>query len=293
MDEEKVIYHPPVMVKEVVELIKANSGGIFIDATVGGGGHARAILEANKENRVVGIDRDEIALQIAEENLKEFEGRFSLYHAPFSMLDEVAKLENLKEVDGILFDLGVSHFQLRGERGFSVWKEEPLDMRMDRRQKLSAKDVVNTLEEKEIARILKEFGEEPLARKIAKEIVKFRKKKTIETTKELADIVVKVYGKRVFKKHPAIRTFQAIRIYVNKELEELKTALPKAVKLLKPSGRLVVISFHSLEDRIVKNLPKHCKDVRPVFKKPLTPSEEEIKNNPASRSAKLRVYEKV
>ncbi len=289
------IYHPPVLCQEVVEYLKAERGGIFVDATLGGGGHAEAILKANPENRLIGIDRDEEAIEVAIKRLERFGDRVSVYHASFSQIGEVLKEEKVNQVDGFLFDLGVSHFQLRGKRGFSVWTEQPLDMRMDKRQKLTAKDVVNKLSERELADIIFKFGEERFARKIAREIVKRRKEKPIETTAELARIVEEVIPRKLWagrKKHPAIKTFQAIRIYVNKELEEIERAIPEAFNFLSCKGRIVVISFHSLEDRLVKNIFKELKGARIVTKKPVIPSEEERKLNPASRSAKLRAVEK-
>ena len=190
------IYHPPVMVKEAISYLKAEEGGVFVDATLGGGGHAEAILKANPKNRVNGIDRDEEAIERALKRLEPFGGRVAVYHANFSQLSEVLEAEGIKKVNGVLFDLGVSHFHLRGERGFTVWKEQPLDMRMDRRQKLTAKEVVNELSEKELAEIIFKYGEERFARKIAREIVRRRKIKPIETTTELAKIVEDVIPKK-------------------------------------------------------------------------------------------------
>ena len=290
------IYHPPVLLKEVVQYINAEKGGIFVDATLGGGGHAEAILKANPENRVIGIDRDEEAIEIAMKQLSKYEDRVSIYHASFSQIADVLKEEGVSEVDGVLFDLGVSHFQLRGERGFSVWIEQPLDMRMDRRQKLTAKDVVNKLPEKKLADIIFKYGEEKFARKIAREIVKRRKEKSIETTVELAKIVEEVIPKKLWlgrKKHPAIRTFQAIRIYINKELEEIEIAIPQAFEFLSCGGRIVVITFHSIEDRLVKNLMRKLHGAKLLTRKPVVPSLEEVRVNPAARSAKLRAVERV
>jgi len=293
---EREIYHPPVLLKESLELLKAYEGGVFVDATLGGGGHTEAILKANPENRVIGIDRDEEAIERAIERLKPYGDRVSIYHANFSQIGEVLKEEGVESVKGVLFDLGVSHFHLRGERGFTVWKEQPLDMRMDRRQKLTARDVVNELSEKELAEIIFKFGEERFARKIAREIVRRRRKKPIETTKELAEIVEAVIPKKLWigrKKHPAIKTFQAIRIYVNKEFDEIERGIPQAAEFIEPGGRIAVITFHSLEDRLVKNILKNLEGFRVVTKKPIQPSEEEIERNPASRSAKLRAAERL
>ncbi|TCK04626.1 16S rRNA (cytosine(1402)-N(4))-methyltransferase RsmH [Phorcysia thermohydrogeniphila] len=289
------IYHPPVMLKEAIEYLKAEEGGIFVDATLGGGGHTEAILKANPKNRVIAIDRDEEAIERALKRLEPFGNRISIYHANFSQIGEVLESEGVEKVNGVLFDLGVSHFHLRGERGFTVWKEQPLDMRMDRRQKLTAKDVVNELSEKELAEIIFKYGEERFARKIAKEIVRKRKIKPIETTTELAKIVEDVIPKKLWagkKKHPAIKTFQAIRIYVNKEFEEIEQGIPAAAEHLSCGGRIVVITFHSLEDRLVKNILRSLEGFKVITKKPLEPTEEELKENPAARSAKLRAVEK-
>ncbi len=289
------VYHPPVLLKESLDFLLAKRGGIFLDATLGGGGHARAILLSNPKNRLIAIDRDELAIEKAMKALEPFGDRVSIYHGNFSQLDEVLQSEGIEKVDGVLFDLGVSHFQLRENgRGFSFWKDEPLDMRMDKSQKLTAMDVVNTLSEQELAKIIFEYGQERAARKIARYIVKYRKKKPIRSTAELASIVERVIPKRRnARKHPALKTFQAIRIYVNRELDELKEALPKAVNHLTLGGRLVVISFHSLEDRIVKRFFRESNELETVTKKPISPSEEEVRQNPASRSAKLRAAEKI
>jgi 16S rRNA (cytosine1402-N4)-methyltransferase len=292
---EREIYHPPVLLKESLDYLKADKGGIFVDATLGGGGHTEAILRANPKNRVIGIDRDEEAIERALKRLEPFGDRVSIYHANFSQIGKVLEVEGMDRVDGILFDLGVSHFHLRGERGFTVWKEQPLDMRMDRRQKLTAKDVVNRLSERELSELIFKYGEERFARKIAREIVRRRKKKEIETTKELADIVESVIPKKLWagrKKHPAVKTFQAIRIYVNREFEEIERGIPEAAEFVKPGGRIVVITFHSLEDRLVKNILKNLENFKVVTKKPVQPTEEEVWENPASRSAKLRAVER-
>ncbi len=288
--------HTPVLLEESTDLLLGGGGRLFVDCTLGLGGHARRILEKNPQAFVIGIDRDEEAIELARENLREFEWRFFIYKADFADLDEVLRAEGIDKVDGFLFDLGVSMLQLKSERGFSFQIEAPLDMRMDKDQKLTAYKIVNEYPERELARIIWEYGEEKLSRKIARAIVRYRKKKPIETTKELAEIVLSVYPERLKhgRIHPATRTFQAIRIEVNRELESLKIALEKTPDLLNPKGRLVVISFHSLEDRIVKNFFKEHSDIfRVLTKKPITPSEEEIKMNPASRSAKLRAGERI
>jgi len=293
---ERNIYHPPVMVGEVLEYLKPEGKKVIVDATLGGGGHAEAILKAFPKVKVIGIDRDEEAIERAIKRLKPYEDRVSIYHGAFSQIDEVLEAEGVEKVDGVLFDLGVSHFHLRGERGFTYWKEQPLDMRMDKRQKLTAKDVVNEFSEKELAEIIFKYGEERFAKKIAREIVRRRKEKPIETTLELAQIVENVIPKRLWagrKKHPAMKTFQAIRIFVNKELEEIKEGIPKAAEFLSPFGRLVVITFHSLEDRLVKGIFRNLKSLKVLTKKPVLPSDEEVRENPAARSAKLRAGERL
>jgi 16S rRNA (cytosine1402-N4)-methyltransferase len=285
--------HIPVLLEEAVDLLLGSGGRLFVDCTVGLGGHTRRILEKNPQAFVIGIDRDPFALEKAEENLREFKGRSSLYKANYSDLDLVLKEEGVEAVDGFLFDLGMSMLQLKSPRGFSFQRDEPLDMRMDPEQKLTAFDVVNKYLEKDLERILREYGEEIRARAIAKAIVLQRSKKPIETTGELVNVVLSVV-KRSGKVHPATKVFQAIRIEVNKELEHLKVALWKVPRYLKKGGRLVVISFHSLEDRIVKNFFKeHVSQFKILTKKPITPRREEVMRNPASRSAKLRAGEKL
>jgi len=292
------VIHKPVLLKESVDFLTQNGGKIYVDCTLGGGGHAKEILKRREDIYLIGIDRDEEAIEIAKENLKEFEGRFSIYKANFKDLDLVLQEEGIEKVDGFLFDLGVSMYQLKGERGFTFQEDQPLDMRMDKEQTLTAYKVVNTYPERELIRILKEYGEEKFAVRIAKAIVQRRKKKPIETTGELVDLILSVVPEyyKHGKIHPATRTFQAIRIEVNEELKSLKEALGKTPFHLNPKGRLVVISFHSLEDRIVKHFMKEKEKegiLRIITKKPVTPSEEEIKENPASRSAKLRVAERI
>jgi len=292
------VIHKPVLLKESVYYLTQSGGKVYVDCTLGGGGHAKEILKRREDIYLIGIDRDEEAIEIAKENLKEFEGRFSIYKANFMDLDLVLKEEGIEKVDGFLFDLGVSMYQLKGERGFTFQEDQPLDMRMDKEQPLTAYKVINNYPERELVRILKEYGEEKFAVRIAKAIVQRRKKKPIQTTGELVDLILSVVPEyyKHGKIHPATRTFQAIRIEVNKELDSLKEALEKTPDYLNPKGRLVVISFHSLEDRIVKQFMKQ-KEKESIFKiitkKPITPSEEEIRENPASRSAKLRVAERI
>lgn len=286
--------HKPVLLKEVLKLL-ITGGGVYVDCTVGGGGHARGILESRQDIFLIGIDADESALEIAEKNLKGFENRYTLYRANFSDIDEVLKMEKVSGVRGILFDLGISMYQIRSGRGFSFEDESFLDMRIDPTQKLTAYTIINEYSEKDIARILKDYGEERYAPKIAREIVRRRKRKPIETAKELADLVKSVYPAGG-KLHPATKTFMALRIYVNNELENLKIGLSKGINYLQKGGRIAVITFHSLEDRIVKNFIRDKERegiMKNLTKKPIRPMLEEVKENPSARSAKLRAGEKV
>ncbi len=289
--------HIPVLLKETTSLL-VKGKGVYVDCTINGGGHAKEILKADKNIFLIGIDLDEEALERAKENLKEFEGRYALYKANFADIDEVLKSEGIGKVEGILFDLGISMYQLKGNRGFSFEDESFLDMRVDRSQKLTAYKVINEYKEKDIAYILKNYGQERFASWIAKEIVYRRSKKPIETAKELADIVSYIYSKKGMRTriHPATKTFMAFRIYVNRELENLEVALRKSVNLLRIGGRLAVITFHSLEDRIVKRyfMEKEKEGIFNILtKKPIKPNLEERRMNPASRSAKLRVGERI
>ena len=292
------VEHFPVLLEETVNLLSREGEAVYVDTTIGLGGHSYELLRRNPKAYLIGIDKDPNALEVAERRLKEFEGRFSLYQADYRDIDEVLKAEGVEAVDGILMDLGVSMLQLKTpERGFSFMEEAPLDMRMDPRQRLTAYDVVNRYSERELARIIREYGEERFAPRIARAIVQYRRKKPIETTRELAEIVERAVPKGFYRRiHPATKTFQAIRIEVNRELEHLKEALLKIPNLLKVGGRVAVISFHSLEDRIVKHTFRHFEKeglLKVLTKKPITPSEEEIRKNPPSRSAKLRAAERV
>ncbi len=287
--------HTPVLLKEAVEMLSVKEDGIYLDATAGLGGHAAEILSRlGAEGRLIGIDRDENALAYARTNLSD--NRVHLCKGSFSELKDILFALNINEIDGALFDLGVSMLQIKDyERGFSFLAETKLDMRMDKSQELTAWDIVNKYPEREIARILSEFGEEPLARKIARSILLHRTKASVNTCSELADIVMRVYRRRG-KTHPATRTFQALRIEVNKEMNELKKGLESAVDVLKKNGRLCVISYHSLEDRIVKNFIRTFSNsgiLKAITKKPLLPDRDETRRNPASRSAKLRGAEKI
>lgn len=275
-------------------MLKIRQDGIYVDATTGLGGHAEALLrEIGSGGRIIGIDRDDEALLSARKRLAD--SRVLLIQGNFSDMETIIFAEGITAVDGILFDLGVSSLQLRSPgRGFSFLSDAPLDMRMDRSQKISAQEIVNTYSEQQLERIFRELGEERFARRIAKAIVQWRRKMPLSTCAELSKIVEKIYGVRG-KIHPATKTFQALRIAVNEELEQLVQGLQASVRLLKQGGRLCVISYHSLEDRIVKHfVAENVKQgvLSRLSKKPITPAPEELRMNPSSRSAKLRVAEK-
>lgn len=307
-------YHAPIMVEEVLSLLAPERGGIFVDGTLGGGGHAEAVLQKlPPEGRLFGIDRDGEAIVEATKRLAPFGERFRALRGNFFDMTALLKEQGIEKADGILMDLGVSSHQLDApERGFSYHNEAPLDMRMDETAALSAYDVVNAYPVERLATILREYGEERYAMRIANAIARAREKAPIASTTELAEIVrmATPAQNRWEGQHPARRTFQAIRIEVNGELEGLEKALDDAVALLNPGGRLCVITFHSLEDRIAKQLFKTLENpctcppkapictcnkkpvVRILTKKPVTAGEEELKENARSRSAKLRAIEK-
>jgi 16S rRNA (cytosine1402-N4)-methyltransferase len=278
--------HDPVLVVEVTELLGSAEGSV-IDMTLGAGGHAEALLESGV-TRVLGVDRDPEAIALAAERLARFGERFRTLHRRFS---EVEEADVQGPVAGVLFDLGASSMQMdRAARGFGFRVDGPLDMRMDPGEGPSAAELVNTLPESELADLIFRFGEERRSRRIARAIVRSR---PIETTDRLAHVVVSAVGRRPGGPHPARRTFQALRIAVNRELEELAASLPRAVDLLAPGGRVVVISYHSLEDRIAKHAIRDDERVRPITKKPVRPSQHELDRNPRARSAKLRAAERL
>jgi len=286
--------HLPVLIREVIEVLVPVEGGTYIDATVGLGGHSEEILKMiGQDGIVVGIDRDEEALRMTGERLND--RRLILKKGGFSNIESLLHSQGINEADGILFDLGVSMMQLRDlKRGFSFISDERLDMRMDRSEDFSAWDIVNIYPEKELLRILREYGEEYNAGKIVRSIVNYRDKKSIDTCHELAEIVSRAVGKRG-RIHPATKTFQALRVEVNRELDELKQGLDSSLKILKRGGRLCVISYHSLEDRVVKNFIRdNAREglLIQLLKKPLSPGIEEIRINPSSRSAKMRGAER-
>jgi len=306
--------HEPVLIKEVVSLLVVGQGGIYVDGTLGDGGHAAAIVErAGTGVFVLGLDRDCDALGRAEKRLKKHNRQIRMVHGNYADMREIAREEGIESVDGVLLDVGVSSEQMDdGNRGFSLMHDGPLDMRMDNSsEEVTAADLVNRLPEKELSTVLAEFGEERMAARVARAIVKEREKGPILNTMRLAVIVEKAKGGRRGRIHPATQTFQALRIKVNDELGLLEKGLESGLQLLKKNGRMAVISFHSLEDRIVKKFfLRHAGRIESLqaggsrwigekpemailTRKPVTASDEEVFANPRSRSAKLRVAEKV
>lgn len=293
-------YHISVLLQESIDLLRVKSGELYIDATLGGGGHSLEIVK--RGGRVLGIDADEEAIEYVRNRIKNHELRIkgsqiTLVQGNFSNIAEIAKMNGFENVSGILFDLGVSSHQFdTPERGFSFQHDAALDMRMDRNLTVSAKDLVNGLGRNELSELFMKLGEEPFAKKIANQIVKARSFKPIETTSELASIVRSVVFTKPGGTHPATRIFQALRMAVNDELNVLKSALTQSLTVLRPGGRLAVITFHSLEDRIVKeDFRQFEKEKRGVIltDKPMTPTAEEIQQNSRSRSGKLRGFEKL
>ena len=285
--------HTPVLLTEVLQFLDPQSGGNFIDATLGAGGHTRAILDRTApEGRVLALDQDESAIELARASLQSFGSRLETAKSNFRNIAAIAEERGFAGADGVLADIGVSSMMLDdAARGFSFLREGPLDMRMDREQKLTAAGVVNTYREKEIADILFNFGEERRSRPIARAIVHAR---PLHTTFDLAHAVQRVTGApRYGKIHPATRTFQALRIYVNDELAALESFIDSSMGLLRPGGRLVILTFHSLEDRIVKNKFRNSVTAgKALTRKVVTASDEELRRNPRARSAKLRAWEK-
>ncbi len=308
-------HHYSVLSEEVITYLRCQGGRNYIDCTVGGGGHASQILENNSRGgKLLGIDRDGGAIRIAKRRLKKYEPRAILVRDNFSNLGRIVKTYGFEPVDGILLDLGVSSFQLEdAKRGFSFRVGGPLDMRMDPRDRETASDLINRLPAKALEKLLRGYGEERWAKRISQFVEKRRQKGPISTTTELRDIVhcaipVSFHSRRI---DPATKTFMALRIAVNRELDNLKTVLEEAVPLLRRGGRLCVISFHSLEDRVVKEhfrlaekgctCPPHLpqctchgeKSLRIITSKPVSPSQKEIEENPRARSAKMRVAERI
>lgn len=306
--------HVSVLLNETIEGLNIKENGTYADGTLGGAGHSSEIIKKlSKDGKLIGIDQDYDALNAAKERLKEYSNVIYV-HDNFYNIEDILNGLEIKSIDGIMMDLGVSSYQLDNkDRGFSYMQDAPLDMRMDRENEFSAYDVVNSYEDEKLYKIIKEYGEEKFAKKIASNIVKQRKLKPIETTFELVDIIkssIPAKFRRVGP-HPAKRTFQAIRIEVNSELEILNKAIEDSVNKLNKGGRIAIITFHSLEDRIVKNKFKELQNpctcpssfpicvcgkkpkVKVITRKPILPTDDEINMNPRSRSAKLRVAEKV
>jgi 16S rRNA (cytosine1402-N4)-methyltransferase len=290
--------HAPVMVAETVSLLAPSRGGLFVDCTVGLGGHTRALLEAGA-SRILGLDRDAAALRLAGAALAGFGDRVELVHADYRDLPRVLDERGLAGVDGALADLGVSSMQLDAEgRGFSFRRDEPLDMRMDQSQGPTVADLVATMDEESLANVIFQYGEERYSRRIARAIVTARETDAIRTTGALAQIVRRAIPRRGYQRiDPATRTFQALRIWVNRELENLDRFLQDAARRLLGGARLAVITFHSLEDRIVKHafraLERSEAALRILTKRPTVPGDDEVDHNPRARSAKLRAIERL
>ena len=305
-------YHIPVLYYETLDNLVKNPDGIYIDCTLGGGSHSEGILERlSDKGLLISIDQDTNAIEYSKKRLEKFGSKWKVFKGNFENIDTIAYMAGVDKVDGILMDIGVSSKQLDDpDRGFSYRYDVKLDMRMNTEQKISAYDVVNTYSEEQLSKIIFEYGEERHARKIAKLIVEERKSSPIEKTSDLITLIKRVYPERAAK-HPAKKTFQAIRIEVNRELEVLENAMSKATELLKVSGRLAIITFHSLEDRIVKNkfkdLATACKCPKDIpicmcggvkkfeiiTKKPIIPIDDELKNNNRAHSSKLRILERI
>ncbi len=290
--------HRPVLAKQTVEILQPKPGQTFIDATVGYGGHARLLLSAiGSKGTLIGIDQDRAALEAATDRLKPFGDAFVPVHDNFTHIDKILHDRQVESVDGILLDLGVSSPQLGDPaRGFGFTHDGPLDMRMDTGSDgPTAEQLVNELPERELADLIFQYGEDRLSRRIARTLVRARETGRIETTQQLANLIKRAYPKKRFRIHPATRTFQALRIGVNDELEILRGALDRAMDLLAPGGRMAVISFHSLEDRIVKHRFRAADQAgrfRVLTKKPVTADTEAVQDNPRARSAKLRGIER-
>ncbi len=305
-------YHIPVLYNETIDMLVHKKNGKYIDCTLGGGTHSKGILDELDENGIlISIDQDEDAINFCKEKLKNYEKNWKVFKENFENIDIVAYMSGYEKFDGILMDIGVSSRQLDNpERGFSYRFDSKLDMRMNKDSNISAYNVVNEYDEEKLANIIYKYGEERYSKRIARAICEYRTNKKIETTFELNEIIKKSYPTKS-EKHPSKRTFQAIRIEVNRELEILEKAIEKSVKLLNSGGRLCIITFHSLEDRIVKNkfkeLAKACKcapeipicvcggkqEYKILTKKPIVPSKEELDFNNRSHSSKLRVLEKI
>lgn len=307
-------HHVSVLLNEVIDGLNIKENGIYVDGTLGGAGHSSEIVKRLKNGKLIGIDQDPNALEKASKVLEDYKDNVILKHSNYENIEQVLNELDIDKVDGILLDIGVSSYQLDEEaRGFSYNKDAPLDMRMDSTSPFTAWDIVNKYTQKELEEIIWNYGEDRWAKRIAEFIIAEREIKPIDTTLELVTAIKKAIPKAVRMEghHPAKKTFQAIRIEVNRELEVLQNSITKMVHLLKPGGRLVIISFHSLEDRIVKEAFKELyndcicppqipqcrcdkkREIEIITRKPIKPTKEEVENNPRSRSAKLRIAEKL
>ena len=306
--------HTSVLLEETIDGLAVKPDGIYVDATLGGGGHAFEVCSRlNGNGRFIGIDQDAAAIEAAGERLKDFGEKVTIIRSNYRELKSVLRSIGVEKVDGIVLALGVSSYQLdTAERGFSYRADASLDMRMDQRQQTTAKDIVNTYSETELYRVIRDYGEDKFAKNIAKHIVMEREKNPIETTGQLNEVIRRAIPMKFQKNggHPSKRTFQAIRIELNRELEVLRESLDEMIDMLNPGGRICIITFHSLEDRIVKSAfrknedpctcPSHfpvcvCGNVskgKVITRKPILPGEEELENNSRSKSAKLRIFER-
>lgn len=288
------MYHKSVLTKEVLEYLNIKKNGVYLDATFGGGGHTGAILEQEPTCKVIALDWDKNAIEINGPKLKEiYQDRLKLIWGNFAIIYKIFKENKLEKFDGILADFGTSQYQIKNTPGFSFSADTPLDMRMNNSySQLRASDVLNNFDQRKLEKIFFELGEERYSRQIARAIIEYRKKESFKTTRQLAELIESITPRdfdRKYKIHPATRVFQALRIFVNKELENIEIFLKASLGLLKPEARLVFISFHSLEDRIVKNFFKENKDKLEILTtKPIIAGEEELRVNLSSRSAKLR-----
>jgi len=309
-----IFEHKSVLLDEIIDNLSIKEDGTYVDATLGGAGHALEVCRhLSERGHFIGIDQDEDAIESSKLRLKDYMDRVDIVKSNYANIKNILEALNIDKVDGIYIDLGVSSYQLdNAERGFSYRFDSALDMRMDKSLEITAQDIVNDYSEQELYRVIKNYGEDIFAKNIAKHIVIERKEKRIETGFELVEIIKRAIPKKfqITSGHPAKRTFQAIRIELNKELEVLENSLETMIDLLKPNGRLLVISFHSLEDRIVKNIFKRCENPctcpknfpvcvcgnkskgKVLMRKPILPSEEELEANPRAKSAKLRIFVK-
>jgi 16S rRNA (cytosine1402-N4)-methyltransferase len=291
-----MIYHVPVLLKETLEMLNLKPNNTYLDVTFGGGGHTRAILESDPTIKVIALDWDKEVIERGESLQEEFPDRLTLIWGSFAHLYKILKKHKITKVDGILGDFGTSQHQIHNKDGLSFAKDTPLDMRMSQaHHKTTAYDIINYATAEELRKIFWTYGEEKNTKEIVQALMEERKKRKIKTTGQLADLVKRVSPRRTQKIHPATRVFQALRIVVNKELENITAFLPAALRALSPEGRLACISFHSLEDRIVKEFCKESEGlllgsiIKPF---PTKPTEQEVQENPPSRSSKLRVFEK-